>query len=232
MGAFNRVGGLGRDRGYRHRARRGVHAVALPAGLLRQDHARGEQGASRTSTCASSATLIPLVVLCFWIGLYPKPFFRIIEPSIQRIVPAVDPDYLSRPVAQLPTPPPAAHAQEGERCAPTSSPCCPNSCSRRSRWRCCSGGSPRGGGAGAPSPPAPSHRSPRPALHCGSRPGPRIPRAAVQRDVRPRPLRGVLQGAVPALLGAGRAALARLPRSGTTTGPASTSRSCCSPRSA
>ena len=57
-------------------------------------------------------TLIPLVVLCFWIGIYPKPFFRILEPSIQRIVAAVDPDYMNHPVAQLPTPPPAAHAQE------------------------------------------------------------------------------------------------------------------------
>ncbi len=57
-------------------------------------------------------TLIPLVVLCFWIGIYPKPFFRILEPSIQRIVAVVDPDYMNRPVAQLPTPPPAAHAQE------------------------------------------------------------------------------------------------------------------------
>jgi NADH-quinone oxidoreductase subunit M len=31
-------------------------------------------------------TLVPLVVLAFWIGLYPKPFFRILEPSVQRLV--------------------------------------------------------------------------------------------------------------------------------------------------
>jgi NADH-quinone oxidoreductase subunit M len=49
-------------------------------------------------------TLIPLIVLCFWIGLYPKPFFRILEPSIERVVRVVDPDYLSRPVAELPAP--------------------------------------------------------------------------------------------------------------------------------
>jgi NADH-quinone oxidoreductase subunit M len=55
-------------------------------------------------------TLIPLIILCFWIGLYPKPFFRILEPSIQRVVQAVDPDYMNRPLAQLPVP--AAHAQE------------------------------------------------------------------------------------------------------------------------
>jgi NADH-quinone oxidoreductase subunit M len=48
-------------------------------------------------------TLIPLIVLCFWIGIYPKPFFRIMEPSIKRIVQVVDPDYLKAPMAQLPT---------------------------------------------------------------------------------------------------------------------------------
>jgi NADH-quinone oxidoreductase subunit M len=47
-------------------------------------------------------TLIPLIILCFWIGLYPKPFFRILEPSIQRIVKVVDPDYMNRPTAVLP----------------------------------------------------------------------------------------------------------------------------------
>ncbi|HVN75388.1 MAG TPA: NADH-quinone oxidoreductase subunit M [Thermoanaerobaculaceae bacterium] len=57
-------------------------------------------------------TLIPLVVLCFWIGLYPKPFFRILEPSIQRVVEAVHPDYLNRPVAQLPVAPPTGRGQE------------------------------------------------------------------------------------------------------------------------
>ena len=56
-------------------------------------------------------TLIPLIVMCFWIGLYPKPFFKIMEPSIQRIVQVVDKDYLNRPVAQLPAAP-AAHVAE------------------------------------------------------------------------------------------------------------------------
>jgi NADH-quinone oxidoreductase subunit M len=54
-------------------------------------------------------TLIPLIILCFWIGLYPKPFFRILEPSIKRVVQVVDPDYLNHPTAQLVAP--ASHAQ-------------------------------------------------------------------------------------------------------------------------
>jgi NADH-quinone oxidoreductase subunit M len=31
-------------------------------------------------------TLIPLVILAFWIGLYPKPFFRIMEPTVNRVL--------------------------------------------------------------------------------------------------------------------------------------------------
>jgi NADH-quinone oxidoreductase subunit M len=31
-------------------------------------------------------TLIPLVVLAFWIGLYPKPFFEIMDAPIHRLV--------------------------------------------------------------------------------------------------------------------------------------------------
>jgi NADH-quinone oxidoreductase subunit M len=32
------------------------------------------------------ATLLPLVALSFWIGLYPAPFFRVLEEPVQRIV--------------------------------------------------------------------------------------------------------------------------------------------------
>jgi NADH-quinone oxidoreductase subunit M len=31
-------------------------------------------------------TLIPLVILAFWIGLYPKPFFRLMEPTVDRVL--------------------------------------------------------------------------------------------------------------------------------------------------
>jgi NADH-quinone oxidoreductase subunit M len=31
-------------------------------------------------------TLIPLIVLAFWIGLYPKPFFDRMQPTVDRVM--------------------------------------------------------------------------------------------------------------------------------------------------
>jgi NADH-quinone oxidoreductase subunit M len=39
------------------------------------------------------AYLVPIVVMCFWIGLYPKPFFEIMEKPVDYIVQKVDPEY-------------------------------------------------------------------------------------------------------------------------------------------
>jgi len=36
------------------------------------------------------ATLVPLVVLAFWIGVYPKPFFDVLEEPVNRIVMQVE----------------------------------------------------------------------------------------------------------------------------------------------
>jgi NADH-quinone oxidoreductase subunit M len=30
--------------------------------------------------------LVPLVILIIWIGLYPKPFFSLIGPSVDKVV--------------------------------------------------------------------------------------------------------------------------------------------------
>jgi NADH-quinone oxidoreductase subunit M len=37
------------------------------------------------------ATLVPLVVLCFWIGLYPKPFLAFLHGPVARVAEKVQP---------------------------------------------------------------------------------------------------------------------------------------------
>jgi len=39
------------------------------------------------------ATFVPLVIMAFWIGLYPKPFFQILEQPVNRTIAIVRPNY-------------------------------------------------------------------------------------------------------------------------------------------
>ena len=34
-------------------------------------------------------TLVPLLVFIFWIGLYPRPFFTLMAPTVDKLVAAV-----------------------------------------------------------------------------------------------------------------------------------------------
>ncbi len=49
------------------------------------------------------ATLIPLIILCFWIGIYPKPLFRVLERPVQQIVEQVNPGYYGAERAAAPS---------------------------------------------------------------------------------------------------------------------------------
>ncbi len=54
-------------------------------------------------------TLVPLVIWAFWIGVYPKPYFRVLEKPVTAIVQRVNPRLLAAPpaaavVAPLPAP--------------------------------------------------------------------------------------------------------------------------------
>jgi NADH-quinone oxidoreductase subunit M len=40
------------------------------------------------------ATIIPLIIVAFWIGLYPAPFFAVIDKPVNKIVAKIRPDYL------------------------------------------------------------------------------------------------------------------------------------------
>jgi NADH-quinone oxidoreductase subunit M len=52
------------------------------------------------------ATLVPLIALAFWIGIYPKPLFSVLDTPVQRLVQAVNPGYYN------------AHASASTRLAP------------------------------------------------------------------------------------------------------------------
>jgi NADH-quinone oxidoreductase subunit M len=58
-------------------------------------------------------TLVPLILLAFWIGLYPKPFFRILEKPVERIVLRVRPDYYTQRAAERAASSPVAAVAPG-----------------------------------------------------------------------------------------------------------------------
>ena len=106
LGAFepqHLVGGL---RGRRHRARRGLPAVALPARLLGPLDNPTNQNAARTSTAASSRRCCRSSPA--WSGsASPRASSsRSIERPVHNIVQKVDPDYYDTPAADLPAPAP------------------------------------------------------------------------------------------------------------------------------
>lgn len=44
-------------------------------------------------TVREFATFVPLVVMAFWIGIFPKPFLNLIDKPVEKIVRTVNPDY-------------------------------------------------------------------------------------------------------------------------------------------
>jgi len=58
------------------------------------------------------ATLVPLVLLAFWIGIYPKPLFRVLDQPVRQIVERVNPGYYNAERA-LPPAPITARAVQG-----------------------------------------------------------------------------------------------------------------------
>jgi len=53
------------------------------------------------------ATLVPLAVLCFWIGLYPKPFLEFLHTPAARIAEAIQPGEFAPKAAHAPAAPEA-----------------------------------------------------------------------------------------------------------------------------
>jgi NADH-quinone oxidoreductase subunit M len=75
------------------------------------------------------ATLVPLVLFCFWIGLYPKPFLEFIHVPLARIAETVQPGKFAAagavqaaPPASRPAVPPSAAPVEPPSSAPPPAP--------------------------------------------------------------------------------------------------------------
>src|SRR5262249_53420821 len=48
------------------------------------------------------ATLVPLVILAFWIGIYPKPLFAVIDKPVANVLRQVNPHFYKAEQAKLP----------------------------------------------------------------------------------------------------------------------------------
>jgi NADH-quinone oxidoreductase subunit M len=63
------------------------------------------------------ACLVPLVVMAFWIGIYPAPFFRYLEKPVEALVKQVNPAYFPR--ERVAAPKPASAVPNSAQPAPT-----------------------------------------------------------------------------------------------------------------
>jgi NADH-quinone oxidoreductase subunit M len=74
------------------------------------------------------ATFAPLIVLAVWIGLYPAPFLRRIDTSVQRVVARVSPEYRENAAAAADCPTPATTVMATNTAAPflAAAPCGPD----------------------------------------------------------------------------------------------------------
>jgi NADH-quinone oxidoreductase subunit M len=50
------------------------------------------------------ATLVPLIAWAIWIGVYPKPYFEVLEKPVAQIVERVRPGYFQKATAHIPQP--------------------------------------------------------------------------------------------------------------------------------
>ena len=54
-------------------------------------NAASENEKLRDLNLREMATLVPLVLWCFWIGVYPKPYFEVMERPVAQLVERVKP---------------------------------------------------------------------------------------------------------------------------------------------
>ncbi|HEU5163420.1 MAG TPA: proton-conducting transporter membrane subunit, partial [Thermoanaerobaculia bacterium] len=69
------------------------------------DNPKNQQLKDMTLGGREAWTLIPLVALMIWIGVYPKPMFDVLEKPVNYIVQKVDPEYFTARKLEYPNPP-------------------------------------------------------------------------------------------------------------------------------
>ncbi len=47
------------------------------------------------------ATFLPLIILAFWIGIFPKPFLKVLDQPVEQVVRIVNPGYYNKPVRRI-----------------------------------------------------------------------------------------------------------------------------------
>jgi NADH-quinone oxidoreductase subunit M len=62
-------------------------------------------------------TLVPLVIWAFWIGLYPKPFFNVLEKPVAAIVERVNPNFYAPAARATAAAPPATPSESAPKAA-------------------------------------------------------------------------------------------------------------------
>jgi len=75
------------------------------------------------------ATFVPLIILAVWIGLYPAPFLRRLDTSVQRVIARVSPEYSNQRTASAdcdPTPTPELVASNASSQFLAAAPCGPD----------------------------------------------------------------------------------------------------------
>ena len=73
-----------------HRARRGLSSYGCISVSCSARSTTRTTRSSKTSRWREQATLIPLVVLCIWIGVYPKPFLDPLRVPVRDIMERIE----------------------------------------------------------------------------------------------------------------------------------------------